>query len=193
MIVPELQLQQLFATIPTYEIETGRNALALTYNFGDHKTLLAFLRQRRGKNVPLYPLLWLIMPFREEHFDTDVRGTDFTLILAVNTRKDWFNPQRYNETFRTYLLPYLNLVRQALTKANNITLQALAVQDGHNVFLRVVKYPNYGDPEDSAGGDRNQATDYWDAIQITFKARFTQNCLLTPIIYNTQNLTTWQY
>lgn len=193
MIVPELQLGELIATIPTYDVN-GSPSLPLTYGWGTHKTLLQELRQRRQNEAPLYPLVWLIMPFTEEHYDNSVRGSDFTLILAVNTRKDPLNPERYEFTFRQYLIPNLELIKQALKLANNITQLAITQSASGNKYFDIVKFPNYGDPATFDGGDRNQVTEYWDAIQIKFRARFTQNCLnIESTQYNTDIITEWPY
>lgn len=203
MIVPELHIQEIIGLIPTYTLDedTDRQSLPLTYGFGDHKTLLQELKQRRLNQSPLYPLVWFVMPFDEGHYETAVEVDEITLILAINTRKEWLNPQRYRETFQTYLFPNLELIKQALLKANTFSIFPLTQTAGRNKYFSVVKRPNYGDPEELDKFDtsqtrnkatENKATDYWDAIQITFKGRFKETCLL-PIIFNIQNLTQWQY
>ena len=203
MIVPELHIRDIIGLIPVYTLDelTGRQSLPLTYGFGDHKTLLQELRQRRLNSAPLYPLCWFIMPFEEGHFDYNVEADDMTLILAINTKKEWLNPQRYRETFLTYLFPNLELVKQALQKANTFSIFPITKTTNGNKNFKVYKFPNYGNPEildkfDTSSKElksvENKATDYWDVIQIVFRGRFTETCLL-PIIFNTQNLTQWQY
>ncbi len=194
MIVIELQLRELFATIPTYEITPGEQSLPLTYGFGTHKTLLQVLKQRRKNNSSLYPLIWLIMPFNESQSYNSVRSRDLTLILAVNTLKPPLNPERYELTFRRYLIPNLELIKQALTLANNIRLLPLTTLEDEDQFWNIIKFPNYGSPSTFDGNDENFTTDYWDAIQITFRGRFTQNCLnVNSNQYNTEIITQWQY
>lgn len=194
MIVIELQLRDLFATIPVYDITPGNPSLPLTYSFGTHKTLLHELRQRHKNNSSLYPLIWLMMPFKESQSYDAARSRDLTLILAVNTQKNPLNPERYELTFRRYLIPNLELIKQALTLANNIRLLPLSTLEGEDQFWDVIKFPNYGNPASFDGNTENFATDYWDAIQITFRGRFTQNCLnVNSNQYNTEIITQWQY
>ena len=192
MIVVEERLKELFDTIGTYDLPDEENnindpgqSFPLTFGYGSHKELLKVLRKRSDNQAIIYPLIWLVMPFTEDIFSRYTK-CNLRLILAMNNKNvNQFNDERNQYTYKLYLNPYIELIKQSLVKANTIDL----VTKTSNVFnfFTQEKYPQYGLPEDFEGSDRNKTFHFWDAIVLDFEAKVNSNCLL-KINYNKNNL-----
>lgn len=192
MIVVEERLKEVFDTIGTYELPEETNNISnpgqsfgLTFGYGSHKELLKVLKKRSENNSLIYPMLWLVMPFTEDIF-TNYTKSDFRVVLAMNNKNvNQFNDERNKYTYRLYLNPYIDLIKQSLIKANTIDL----ITKSGNIFnfFTQTKYPQYGVPEDFDGSDQNKTFHFWDAIVLDFEAKINSNCL-KEINYNKNNL-----
>lgn len=156
----------------------------LTFGYGHHKQLIRFLEARQKNKVITYPLLWLIMPYSTVEERTFVKG-DFKMILAFNTDVNWYNDKRNETTYKYYLYPYAELIKQALIGANNIDL--IPQTQGRTDYFNLTKEPLFGMPDTFEGKEENKVFHYWDAITFEFEARITSNCLLN-INFNKENL-----
>ena len=192
MIIVEDRFKELFDTIGTYDLPQETNnindpgqSFPLTFGYGSHKELLKVLRKRSDNDSQIYPFLWLIMPFTESIFQKYTQG-EFRLVLAMNNKNvNEFNDERNQGTYRYYLNPYIELIKQSLVKGNTIDL----ISNSGNLrnFFTQTKYPQYGTPENFEGNDVNKTFHFWDAIVLDFNAKINSNCL-TTINYNKNNL-----
>lgn len=192
MITVEERFKELFDTIGTYDLPEETNNVSnpgqsfpLTFGYGSHKELLRVLKTRSDNDAQIYPLLWLVMPFTENIFQRYTQG-DFRLVLAKNNKETaMFNDERNQSTFKYYLNPYIELIKQSLIKGNTIDL--ISNSGNARNFFTQTKYPQYGTPEDFEGNDENKTFHFWDAIVLDFTAKINSNCLFN-INYNKNNL-----
>lgn len=178
MINIEEVFEEVFNTIPTYQLPIGGESDNLFYDLGDQKELdrVLITRQENGKKT--YPLLWYKLPNEISENEVYARG-DFEFVLATNTELDWFNDQRFENSYKHKLYPNLQLVLQAFRGADNITLNKV----DNNNFYRRTNFPNYG--EAVTGG--KQPEDYWDALLLKVNLTITNNCV-GQIRYDTKNI-----
>lgn len=174
----EEAFEQLFDTIPTYEIQTGVQSQKLLFSYGEQKALNQLLAARYENNQSSYPLLWYLMPNPNEKVTRQYAYGDFEFVLATNSRPDLYNDQRMKENFAKILYPNLDLVMQAFFGANNFR-----ITENKNDIYSPVKMPNYGTPSEEA----NKTIDYWDAISFKIGLQIFNRCT-KPIVYNTNNL-----
>lgn len=186
MIVSEERFRDLFATIPTYPLESEPEgqSLPLVYWWGEQKELNRVLIEKHKNHESAYPLLWYLLPNEEIEIGLNspsnrVRST-YQFVLAMNTKYDWFNDQRWDSTFAQYLFPYYELVKQALKKSGIVDLKKI---DGANNYFRYTKLPNYGVPTTFEGKDAAKQKDFWDAILFEFDGVLNDNCI-ADIKYN---------
>jgi hypothetical protein len=168
MIIVEDRLAEMFSYLPEMEGAPGV-MYKPTFMYGDQKQLLDFLRQNStGKSV--YPIIWLIYPFIEEHGRSSVKFTNMSLVLAVETNSSMLNAERMKQTYQKVLIPLFDNIKTCFNNAN--------ISNSSNEYT-IVKYPNYSEVKD---GIENEATYIWDALKVTFDGTLNSNCL-RPIYF----------
>jgi len=164
MIVVEERLQEMFNTLPV--IQTVDGDFKPIFMYGDQKELNTFLKANTNAEKP-YPLIWLVYPYEEKHTRTNVEISNISLILAVETNIEMFNPERMESTFKAVLIPLWDNIRELFNASNTI-----AVSQEYDI----IKFPNYGEE------DTSESTDIWDALKITFECEINNYCL-NEILY----------
>lgn len=167
MIVVEDRLTEMFAYLPEMENSKGVS-FKPTFMYGDQKHLLDFLRQNSGKSV--YPIIWLLYPFKEDHTRSAVEFTGLSLVLAVETNSSMLNAQRMKETYAKVLIPLFDNIKKCFNNAN--------ISNSSDEY-EIIKYPNYAE---TTAGTENEATYIWDALKVTFDGKLNSNCL-RPIYF----------
>lgn len=174
-------LNNLFKTIPTYEVE-GSQSDKLFFSYGEQKSLNQILTSKYRNCEKAYPLLWYKMPNTLSVSNSGTTGV-FDFVLAHNTNHEYFNDQRFKLVFDRCLYPNLQLIIQAFKKSGNIQLFNL---NDNNVY-EYTNYPNYGSPTTFEGKDKTKQVDYWDATGFRVKLKITNNCM-GEISYDTKNI-----
>lgn len=162
-IIVEDRLKEIFSYLNPVLSKEG-HSFEPTFKSGDELELLAFFRQSTGNSN--YPLVWLDMPFEEEHFGSKrVKVDSLKLVLAVETNSAMLNSERNETTFKPILYPLMEDIIKVLNLANTVTIER---------DFKVMKFPNYSN---ETAGDENGFTDIWDAIRLTLNCTFNNNCL----------------
>lgn len=159
MIVLENVLEDVFNYLPA--IDTYKPV----FSYGDRKELNAFLKQSHKSNTSIYPLVWLLLPYRETHMKNKLEANEISLILAVQTNSSMQNKQRFKETYEKVLFPLYDNVIYCLTRANILNV-------AHE--FNVVKHPNYSD---ETFGDSHAGALIWDALKVSFGITILDTCL----------------
>ena len=164
MIVVEDRFKEMFEYLPPLVNAEG-TPWPVTFKWGDEKELQAFLTNNRSADSP-YPLIWLVYPYVEVHRRTKVHLDNLSLVIAVDTNAEMLNDERLEETYKKYLIPLFNNVKEVLRRANITSTPT---------EYTVVKYPNYSGEDVVA--DSNVTNDIWDAMRVTFSIWINNVCL----------------
>lgn len=160
-------------TIPYNSVEQSVN-----YHYGDQKELLAWINLKTKAKKRKYPLIWYVLSNFTE-FDGWYE-TDATLVILQNTKLEWFNPTRQEESYTKIIDPIWQKVKILLSQNGYIEVMG-------NMATRysILDEPNYGvDPNSkdlktaNAKGAKSATTDITDARQITFRLRIKANCII---------------
>ena len=68
MIIVEDRFEEMFDVLPLLSNQNGIDPdmeYKSTFGYGDDKELMAYLI--KNKNEDIYPLIWLVTPYNEEH------------------------------------------------------------------------------------------------------------------------------
>ena len=168
-IVIEKRLADIFSYLPKMK-NKDYVEFSPTFMYGNEKQLLDFLRQTKQQKS-VYPLIWMVYPFEENHERNKLSFTDLTLVLAVETNSVMLNEQRIAETYKNVLMPLFSNIRSAFTKANIASITE---------EYKISKFPNYSE---TLLSEENKATYIWDAMRVSFSGYLTSNCL-KPIYFN---------
>ena len=158
----EDRLREIFAYLP--EIAGPNNLFQPIFKAGDQKELIAFFEESQGNSN--YPLIWLDMPYDEEHFNrkrTKING--LSLILAVETNSEMLYDERLKTTFANVLYPLLDSILDAFTVSNTLS---------YDSNFSIMKYGNYSE---QAEGTEGEFVDIWDAIKLTLDVEINDTCL----------------
>jgi hypothetical protein len=129
---------------------------------GDEEELYAFFMESL-RNVN-YPLIWLVMPYEENHTNRGKSVVNLTLILAVETSPELRTSERMDLVFKPRLYPLLDNILDCLRVSNISSI------DGD---YTIIKYPNYKNSVDKDGS----VIDVWDAIRLEVEVTFNDKCL----------------
>ena len=163
-IVPEYLLRDIVSQMPPIPYPTGDREIQ--FGFGDKKELNKYLALKKEDS---YPLMWLLMPSTELHTNefSKVERDCSIIIATLETRKDLYNPQRYEGSFKQVLLPVFDLFVQGISSAST-TRFINETQVSKN------KFPNYSE---DANSTKSGAIELWDAIRIDCRIEFQNSCL----------------
>lgn len=163
-IILEDRLSEIFSYIPPIVNQNGLE-FKPTFMYGDESHLVDFLKQKKSQSS-VYPIIWLVYPSIEKHSKSEVKFSNLTIILAVETNSVMLNNERLVGTYKAVLIPLLDSLRNVLLKANIANIE--------NEFT-ITKFPNYSD--DSEQKEGNIATYVWDALKVSFSGTINKNCL----------------
>ncbi|MBQ19148.1 MAG: hypothetical protein CMD31_00175 [Flavobacteriales bacterium] len=172
MILPEIRLKELFATLPV--VTLGSKSAKVIYGFGTQTDLYKFLNKKRkevselGGNI--YPILWLETGFKTSGSDKQIEFP-CELILATLTTSERTNEQRVDTTFKQQLIPVFDNIKTAFRKSGFTTVKRDSARKSESAF-DVTRYYNYGTDDDGS----HQTTDIWDAMKIGCGLIMTDQC-----------------
>lgn len=167
-IVVEDRFEEMFSYLPDMRNPSSNSSetFKVIFGYGDGKQLNFFLKER--SSFVNYPLIWLLYPYKENHFKKYVDLENVSLILAVESTSGISNKERINETFTKILSPLFNNVVELFTKSNIISVTEP---------YQAIKYANYGEINALRTKEESLSVDIWDAIKVTFNCRINNNCL----------------
>ena len=116
-LVVEKRLEEIFCYLPEMTSLSGGTNHPVRFGYGDKKELNSFLKNRSLDKV--YPLIWLLYPYTENHSNTDVEVTNATFILAMSTNAQMENKERIEKTFGKVLLPLFYTKRFVTNKGTH--------------------------------------------------------------------------
>lgn len=171
MNIVENRLSEIFDYLPLMSYSVNGTEYKPKFGYGTQKHLNDFIINSAQNLVDIYPLIWLLYPYREEHTNKGrkVEVKELTLILAVNASKTMNTEERLTTTFNKVLFPLYDNVILSFFRANTVNMQDL---------IKVVKFPNYSG--DNLSGEENFTVDRWDALKVIISICFNDACL-TPI------------
>tara|TARA_R110002126_G_scaffold129081_1_gene271766 strand:+ start:86 stop:589 length:504 start_codon:yes stop_codon:yes gene_type:complete len=162
MVGVEERLIEMFQYLPSMKYDASNPTLfPVVFGFGDDIELNVFLNSKENDSSP-YPLVWLLYPYKEKHFEHKVKVENMVLILAVHTDKGMQNPERLKTTYKNILIPLYDNIATLLKKACITNLEW---------SYDVEKHPNYGSGQESNG------VFIWDALRCEFSITITDDCL----------------
>lgn len=163
MIVVEERLRELFDLIPEIQVNSS-NLKKPVFSWGKKEELNRWVE---AYDSGTYPLIWLL-PAEESHNNfSDLSTRRIVLILAtLETRRELFNAQRYQGSYKNVLNPLTDYVIKAFQKSSITRL--INAND-----ITIFKEPNYSEREE------NGTIDLWDAVRIECEVEFNNNCLTT--------------
>lgn len=147
------------------------------YGSGNRKELNKYLELKKEDS---YPLIWFMNESSDEnHLDHGdrVQVDCFFVIATRETDKTLFNNDRYNLSFENILHPTTSYLLEGLTIANN----SFIINDEWSVR----RYGDYSETELLKEGDANYTIDQWDAVKLTCRVEFNDNCI-KPIIWQSR-------
>lgn len=164
-IIVEDRLKEILDQLPAMQ-NKDLVSFQPVFKAGDHKELLAFFKQSQGKTN--YPLIWLDMPYLEEHINRNIVKLDrASFILAVETSPEMVYSERIDTTFKSVLFPLLDNIIDLFRVSNVIS---------YDNNFEITKFGNYSEQEQ---GDEAGFTDIWDAIKLTMNITINDKCLRT--------------
>ena len=139
------------------------------YHYGTESELIKVF----SANAAKYPIVWLVMPIEGDNLENFYKKqltTRLNLFMATSSKKEWFNDQRNEETYKKVLVPLCYKVIQAINefKFIDITSRELKIQKLHNYHRTDI-----GSREKP---QKRTALDYWDVIILEFDARIKKVC-----------------
>lgn len=185
MIVVENRFEEIFNLLPPMinPSDSTNTEYKPKYSFGDDKELMQYIILNKSK---VYPLIWLVTPFQEEHKLKKVNLNSVSLILAVKSNGDFLNKQRFETTYKNVLFPFYDNVIEVLRKVNIVNLSE---------EIKITKFPNYsnevkpGNRESLKSSEKHKTFDIWDAIKITINCSINGSCIKpvkfrSNVVYN---------
>ena len=166
IVIPEHKLRDIISQMPKVDYQGGIGDRSIQFGWGDKTELNRYLKLKKEDS---YPLMWLLSPSPELHIYKSTRvERDCSIVIAtLETRKDLYNPQRYNFSFDIVLNPIADYFMQGIRSASTTMFL-----NEDNVTLN--KFPNYSDESQS---DKSGAIALWDAIRIDCRIEFKNSCL----------------
>jgi len=161
MIVVEESLKELFNLIPDIQLNSSVTRKPI-FSWGKQEELNRWVETYKSDT---YPLIWLLPEVDTHNVLSDQATRRVILILAtLETRKDLFNQQRWQGSYKSILNPLTDYVIQALQNSSITNIV-------NSNEIQVFKEPNYSNREE------NGCIDQWDALRIECEVVFYNNCL----------------
>jgi hypothetical protein len=137
---------------------------AIYYDYGRYLEITRRLTEK-GKGITdktrRFPLIWLVIPFKETYGNTGevCELTDLQIIIATQTEPDSTTPDRMVDTFTPRLFPiYDELIKQ-------IKNSGFFSEIGYDVPHVKINQP-YWDGKESGNSAANMFNEFIDAIQL---------------------------
>lgn len=174
MIVPEFILQAIFDQLPGIRLNDTTGERAPKFGHGDRFELTKYLLRTGDES---YPLIWLLSvpPMTDEEHKEGGFLCDKLCELVIATRetnKDLLALERFQKSFKYVLAPLCEYVVQGLEASQTTRI--------HDATQKVGKFTDYSYQEARFPGDADQSDavtiDLWDAIKLSVKVEFNNNC-----------------
>lgn len=121
---------------------------------------LTALDASKNKKSFKYPLMWLVMDFKESHgvnMDVYAKTSPFSFVFAVGTDPLYTEQQRRDKSFLPTLLPMYQTFLQALSEQSSF----------RKPYGPLIKHDSALRPYWGHGTNHNLFNDFIDAIEIT--------------------------
>lgn len=159
MIQPHTVLTDVFSRMPLV------NGYKANYKWGDewHLNKLIKLYQNESKNP--YPMIYNVSNTYTAQKKGYILYNPISLVIMTrNENVDWHNGNRWETSYKNYLLPTLTNILEAFRKSTVFHF------DENNATVR--EFPNYGN------GDTSELTDIVDAVRLDARVVITNNCYI---------------
>lgn len=158
MIVVEKRMVELFSLLPLISVRKP------VYHFGDGKELNRFILESK---YAVYPLIYQTS-YRETQLPNqgEVQVPQLEMFIAVQTRTDMFNKERWATSYQNILMPTFEHIHQAFIKSGIVNSEW---------EYDVEKFPNYGNPE--VNGTENVSVDIIDALRFRLSCTINNKCI----------------
>ena len=169
MIIIEDRFEEALSYLPEmYGLNSSSTeTFKPTFMYGDEQELIMYLKLF-SESSEIYPIIWLIQPYKEKHKGKRVYLDNISFVLATSTNRNMLNKDRMESTFKKILIPLYDNMMEIFKYCNTIDLA-----ETNNV----IKYPGYKNID----GDKNRTVAIWDAIKLDLSCSINDNCL-KPII-----------
>lgn len=159
----------------------------ISYSWGDQDELNQWMvmkdkeisgkRAFGVKNNSKYPLIWMVTPIEGETTCDGNLFADLQLIVAMDTKPEWLNSTRENET-----MPKLVRIANHLLSGIDQHKNASILKKNGIRKLKFKKIYNYQEPSPEQYRDtenRSATLDPWDVVTLKFDLLINDNCLKT--------------
>lgn len=162
----EDKLEEIFSFLKPLE-NIDNNQFNPYFSSGPEEDLNNFIAQEQ--NVNIYPLIWLIYPYKEIRNSINVQAQKVRLILAIENSNEMLNKLRLEGSYKKALYPLFFNIRDLFYKAQNIEI----IEDEYEL----IKYPNYGlTKQNFYQTQKSETIAVWDALAIDFSLRINKFC-----------------
>lgn len=147
----------------------------INYQFGDWEYMAKVLSVMGKSPVSAgkkYPLVGLYSPFEEDRSDPFYVGINISMIIAVNTLKDYTNEDRLEKSFKETLYPVYDILMGKISKCRYLDIGAKSIAPH-------VKTDNFRYGRSGVYGEgKSEFDDRIDAIDIKeLKFKVKNNCI----------------
>lgn len=158
-IIPQFLPELLRPIVAAAGTQIGRTVF---YRYGHRDEVvrdLALLDSGKTTKDKKYPLVWLVMDFRETHGKVAqvYAQTTWSLILAVGTQPNYTEEERRDKSFIPVLLPLYGAILDQISQSTTFRMPVASLID-HDSLLRP-----YWENE----GKKNIFNDWCDVIEIS--------------------------
>lgn len=154
----EDKLSEIFSFLDSFI--SNNNEFKPRFETGTEETLNSFLEENKNKQI--YPLIWLLYPYKEQRNSTNVKANNIRLIIAIDNNIQQTTKQRLEGSYKKALYPVFFNIKNLFSKAVNIEV----IGD----VYELTKYPNYGNFDMSA------TTTVWDALAVDLGISLNKFC-----------------
>lgn len=166
IISVEKTLEHIFYMLPAMRYENEGEFYNPHFVTGTEQELNRFLLEAKSNENKPYPLIWLLMPYSENHKSKSVKVEDLCLVIAVNGSKSLSFQNRLLTSFDKVLTPLLINIRWALYHSSVINLEE---------EMRVIKFPNYS--VENSDNRESASIEIWDAYKVYFGLEINSGCI----------------
>lgn len=146
----------------------------INYQFGDWQYMSKVLSAMGKSPVTAnkkYPMIGLYSPFEEDRADPLYVGVNISMIIAVNTLKDYTNEDRLEKSFKDTLYPVYDILMKKISRCRYLNI-------GYKSIASHVKTDNFRYGRSGVYGEgKSEFDDRIDAIDIKdLRLKVNNNC-----------------
>ena len=174
MIEPQKQivvqdvLQNLIDKLPEFKVNDTETKL-VSFGFGDESEISRTIKE---SSSTIYPLVWLLPSKNDNDVFSNIVSRDLNIIVAtIENRKELFNKQRLEDSFKKTLFPVRDYLVHVLRNSGATKLKG--------VNVATYEYPGY------IKNDESISIDNWDAIRIECTVDFKRDKCIKNFTWKT--------